>query len=272
MKYCYTAIEKTETQDDGTIKVYGVASSAAIDSDGEIITSNAMKAALPDYMKWANIRVMHSSTVAGVALDACVQDDGKTYLAAHIIDPHSVKMVQGGAYKGFSVGGRVTSRATDDLSVITGFELIEISLVDRPANPEAIFTMFKADITSALKAQLSALTERLDTLERASVKPVIIETIEKAITMEKTAEIQEPTVEAVASDAGADETSKAILTALLSLKADNADLIKRLAALEKTPVDGGPVLKAAAVSKDDEFVENFSGWSPQRAHAAYFAS
>ena len=48
----YGDIAKSEDQDDGTVKVWGYASSTAVDSDGESITADAMKAALPDYMKF----------------------------------------------------------------------------------------------------------------------------------------------------------------------------------------------------------------------------
>ena len=104
-----------------------------------------MKAALPDYMKFANIREMHQPKAAGVALSAEVVDDGKTKLCAHIVDAEAVKKVKSGVYKGFSIGGRVTARAQMNKAVITGVKLSEISLVDRPANPDAVITCYKAE-------------------------------------------------------------------------------------------------------------------------------
>ncbi|MBV9814089.1 MAG: hypothetical protein JO326_15175 [Acetobacteraceae bacterium] len=53
--------------------------------------------------------------------------------------------MQQGVYKGFSIGGRVRERDSADRRVITGLALNEISLVDRPANPEAVFDCWKAD-------------------------------------------------------------------------------------------------------------------------------
>ena len=47
-------------------------------------------------------------------------------------------------------------RDTAQKHVITGVKLSEISLVDRPANPEAVFTMFKADGVEKLGARNSA--------------------------------------------------------------------------------------------------------------------
>lgn len=53
MTKLYAEIAKMETQDDDTVKVWGYASSEEIDSDGEVIATAAMKAAIPDYMKFA---------------------------------------------------------------------------------------------------------------------------------------------------------------------------------------------------------------------------
>lgn len=146
MKRLYAEIAKTEQQEDGTIKVYGYASSGCEDSDGETITADAMKAALPDYMKFGAVREMHDATkAAGTAIEAEVQEDGRTWFGAHVVDPIAVKKVGAGVYKGFSIGGKVTGRDDLNKKLIKGIKLVEVSLVDRPANPEAVFTMFKAE-------------------------------------------------------------------------------------------------------------------------------
>lgn len=141
----YAEITKTEDVEDGTIKVFGYASSGAVDSDGETITPDAMKAALPDYLKWGAVREMHQPKAAGTALEARVEDDGRTYFAAHVVDTEAVKKVKTGVYKGFSIGGKVTARDDLNKTTITGLKLVEVSLVDRPANPEAVMTCFKAE-------------------------------------------------------------------------------------------------------------------------------
>ena len=159
-KRLYASIEKVEDQDDGTVKVWGYASTGDQDSDGETVTPDAMKAALPDYMKFGAVREMHQSTAAGTAIEAEVQDTGKTWFGAHIVDPVAVKKVHTGVYKGFSIGGKVTERDTADKKIIKGLNLIEVSLVDRPANPNAVFTMYKAAGTPA--DEVDALAELLD--------------------------------------------------------------------------------------------------------------
>lgn len=145
MTKLYAEIAKMEAQDDGTVKVWGYASSEAVDSDGEIIAAEAMKAAIPDYMKFGAVREMHGSNAAGTAIEINVEDDGRTFFGAHIVDPVAVAKVKTGVYKGFSIGGSVTARDELNKSQITGLKLTEISLVDRPANPDAVFTCYKAD-------------------------------------------------------------------------------------------------------------------------------
>lgn len=141
----YGEITKIEPQDDGTIKVMGVASSGAVDEAEERILPAAMKAALPGYMRFGALREMHGMSAAGATLSAEVGDDGLTRIETHVVDPVAIKKVQLGVYKGFSIGGKVLERDPADRRVIVKIKLNEISLVDRPCNPEATIDMWKAD-------------------------------------------------------------------------------------------------------------------------------
>jgi hypothetical protein len=171
----YADIAKTEEQDDGTIKVWGWASTGSVDSDGEIVTPEAMKAALPDYMKFGAVREMHQSKAAGTAIEAEVQDDGKTWFGAHVVDSEAVKKVKASVYKGFSIGGKVTDRDQMNKSIIKGIKLVEVSLVDRPANPEAVITIMKAERTAEDDvAELAAM------LDAGSVTPARLIELAKA--------------------------------------------------------------------------------------------
>jgi hypothetical protein len=143
----FGAITKIEDQADGTIKVWGVASSEAIDHAGEKITADAMKAALPDYSRFPALREMHEPLAAGKVLEADVDGAGITQICAHVVDPLAITKVKTGVYAGFSIGGKVLKRDASDRSVITGLRLVEISLVDSPCNPDAIISMWKADMT-----------------------------------------------------------------------------------------------------------------------------
>jgi hypothetical protein len=90
---------------------------------------------------------MHQLSAAGTTLEADVGSDGMTRIVGHVVDPVAVSKIRNSVYRGFSIGGRVTARDAADRNVITGLQLNEISLVDRPANPEAVFDCWKATKT-----------------------------------------------------------------------------------------------------------------------------
>jgi hypothetical protein len=84
---------------------------------------------------------MHQSSAVGIAKDATIDEKG-LYLCAKVVDGDAWEKVREGVYKGFSIGGKSLSKED---GVITELRLSEISLVDRPANPEAVFDCWKAD-------------------------------------------------------------------------------------------------------------------------------
>ncbi len=119
--------------------VYGYASTPALDLQGERVSLEAIKRALPDYMQWRNIREMHQMSAVGVAESAEVDKKG-LYIVGRIVDDEAWRKVKEGVYKGFSIGGQRLSKVGDE---ITELILTEISLVDRPANPECRIELFK---------------------------------------------------------------------------------------------------------------------------------
>lgn len=121
--------------------VYGYATKPNLDSHGEIVSLEAIKAALPEYMRFPTIREMHEAKAVGVTKDAKIDADG-LWIGAKIVDSEAWNKVKEGVYRAFSIGGiikRMTANVIDDL------ELTEISLVDRPANPQAVISVFKSD-------------------------------------------------------------------------------------------------------------------------------
>ncbi len=120
--------------------VYGYASTEMLDSQGEKVSKAAIEDALDDYMKFANIREMHQLSAVGVAQEATLDDKG-LYVIGKVVDDAAWRKVKEGVYKGFSIGGKKLVKVD---GTITKVRLSEISLVDRPANPETVFTMYKA--------------------------------------------------------------------------------------------------------------------------------
>lgn len=126
--------------------VWGYASTIDADcADGQIITRGALENAVDDYMRFANIREMHQPSAVGVAREASV-DDGGLYIGAYVQDDVAWKKVTAGVYKGFSIGAKATDRDPQDRKVVRGINLIEISLVDRPADPGAVFDVWRAEV------------------------------------------------------------------------------------------------------------------------------
>lgn len=178
----YGEISKSESLDDGTCRVWGYASTDQADSVGDVVTADAMRAALPAYMEWANIREMHQPKAAGYAMEAAVLDDGRTWIGCHIVDLQAAQKVITGVYKGFSIHGKKTKVNAQDRRIIEGLEIDEISLVDRPMNKGATFqTICKigGDTMARTAEQEAAVTELAELMNAGTADPVAILAIAK---------------------------------------------------------------------------------------------
>ena len=142
----FREIQKIEPLDDGSIRAYGYASAPVRDAHGEIVTADAMRNAIDDYMRFPAVREMHDANkAAGTGLEISLDDNDQTQFVAHIVDEQAVKKVKAGVYRGFSIGGKIKRRNPQDPSIIQAIELQEISLVDRPSCPEATLDLWKRD-------------------------------------------------------------------------------------------------------------------------------
>ena len=121
--------------------VEGYASTEMLDSQGEIVTKQAMEEATPDYMKFANVREMHQPKAAGKTLMTKFDEKG-TYVRVKVVADDAWKLVKEGVYNGFSIGGRKLMQLGNK---VTKLMWTELSIVDRPANPGALFTVVKFD-------------------------------------------------------------------------------------------------------------------------------
>ncbi len=145
----FAAISKVEDNEDGTITVFGIASTESVDSQGEIVTKGAMEDSFPDYFLHGTgaLRAMHQPIAAGFVSKASIDENGNTVIEATVVDPVEITKVKTGTYKGFSIGGKIILPEGYDAATktITKMRLIEISLVDRPANPGAVISMWKGE-------------------------------------------------------------------------------------------------------------------------------
>jgi HK97 family phage prohead protease len=138
--------------DDDQHMIYGYASTSHRDSDGEIITLDALRAALPGYMKFATVREMHAAKPVGKTKEASVDENG-LYIGAKISDNNAWKLIKDEVYSAFSIGGKIVERDDSDPTIIKGMSLMEISLVDVPANINCTIDLFKvADMSDDTKS------------------------------------------------------------------------------------------------------------------------
>jgi hypothetical protein len=143
----YFAITKADKNDDGTLMVYGKATDDSLDIDEQICDPVWLDTAMPNWFKTGgNIREQHSSIAAGVAKEYEKKADGH-YINVLVVDPVSVKKVDSGVLKGFSIGIK-SPRVIRDTKAANGRiidgQIVEVSLVDRPANPNCQLLLAKS--------------------------------------------------------------------------------------------------------------------------------
>lgn len=139
----YAPITKVDA---GTRTVTGYATTGGLDLDGQRCDPKWLKSAIPEWMTWGNIREMHSPSAVGTAKSAELDDKG-AFIKAKVVDDDAWKKVEEGVYKGFSIGikGPILRKSADAPNgVIAGGIICEVSLVDRPANPECVLSVAKA--------------------------------------------------------------------------------------------------------------------------------
>lgn len=136
--------------------VWGLATDETVDAQDEIIDYEATKKAVAEWREWANIREMHSPSAVGVAQEIVLDDASRSlWIGAKIVDDVAWRKVRDGVYKGFSIGGKALRKLLEHVGGqtvrrVVEYILLEISLVDRPANPSARFELVKRDGGTAM--------------------------------------------------------------------------------------------------------------------------
>ena len=138
--------------------IEGVIASEAVDRSGEIFDYEKSK---PNFIRWSseigkatggknigNVRAMHGNVSAGITKHMQFDDAAKQIVVkAEITDDNEWNKVLKGNYTGLSIGGKYAEKWQDEKLGKTRYaaEPSEYSLVDLPCNPEATFTVVKAD-------------------------------------------------------------------------------------------------------------------------------
>ncbi len=168
----YFAIEKADRNADGTLMVYGKATDDSVDIDQQICDASWLDRAMPDWFKTGgNIREQHSSIAAGVAKEYEAKSDGH-YIRALVVDPISVRKVETGVLKGFSIGIKNPRVARDNKAangrIIDG-QIVEVSLVDRPANPNCQLVLAKSTSADSTLIMVEDLIEKKEEPDYESI-------------------------------------------------------------------------------------------------------
>lgn len=174
--------------------VYGVASSPTPDSQDDIVTTEAMRDALPEFMEFGNLRYMHQDEridAVGKVLDAHIGKDGKTYITAKVVDDSAWEKVKAGVLCAFSIGGEVLESARKwiknrFMNVITRLRLTEISLVDNPAHKEAKILLFKFNSTQGGLTHMSKPKQLVAGPKNDGASEDVVSQIKKRATAAKT--------------------------------------------------------------------------------------
>lgn len=161
--------------------VYGYATTESLDSQGEVVKLDAVKDALPDYMKYGNVREMHQPSAVGKTKEATADSKG-LYIGVKVVDDAAWAKVEEGVYNGFSIGGSVTAKVDNEITEIT---LKEISLVDRPANPDAVFDVIKADNLAETTGEKADIEKATEVEVKEDVAPVATQEVEVKAEEEK---------------------------------------------------------------------------------------
>lgn len=147
--HVFVPLTKAEKQTDGTMLVSGPITSSALDRDAQICDPDWLDRSVPQWFgEGGNVREMHSAIAAGKALKCWKDDSGKHWAEALVVDAGSVAKVEHGVLTGFSIGikgARVIKSDFAPNGAIVDGQIIEVSLVDRPANPECLLQVAKSD-------------------------------------------------------------------------------------------------------------------------------
>jgi hypothetical protein len=220
----YAQIVKYDKNDDGTLMVYGKATDDTLDLDSQICDPKWLDEAMPRWFKsGGNIREMHGPSAAGIAKEYEAKNDGH-YIGVHVVDPLAAKKVETGVYQGFSIGiksPRVVRDAKAANGRIIDGSIIEVSLVDRPANPSAKLILAKSVEGETSLVQVEELHDYTAPLPSEIAKAIKTTKGSKMETIKQITELAKSltTVDSVKFDKDAFDKARVALAELIATEA-----------------------------------------------------
>ena len=138
-------LTKVQERADGkTLYVEAFVSNTDNGSDGEVVSVEALRAAVPAFLKCAVKEMGELHHAAGRLESMIVGANGKNFVSAIVSDPKVVSKIRHGVLRGLLVSADVPpgGRSSADPRVIERLELTQASLVDSPSAASSS-TLFK---------------------------------------------------------------------------------------------------------------------------------
>ncbi len=168
--------------DESARMVYGIfVSDAPVDEYGTdvVLDWEATRAAVEAWRAWGNIREMHQLVAAGVAREISLDEEQHVgRVGAYIVDDPAWEKVRAGVYKGFSIGANplrweVGADYSDPVRV-TEYEIVEVSLVDKPKDPTSVIEMWRTSVSG--ESRIEAMGRIEAAVERAVTRALNAQT------------------------------------------------------------------------------------------------
>lgn len=158
LTYAYVGdIVKLNKDDNGNLIVTGSVADDSLDLDKQVCDPEWLNKAVPEWFETGgNIREQHDPKRSVGKATEYAPEGTKHPIVAKVVDPIAITKAEEGLFTGFSVGIKGARVVKDDAApngrIVDG-KIIEVSLVDRPANPNCQLVLAKAAGDDVVKAE-----------------------------------------------------------------------------------------------------------------------
>ena len=280
-----TSTFKSHTDEDGSIKIRGMASTADFDRAGDSISADAWtKGGLNNFEKNPIILFNHDyNRPIGRAIKVKATDDGLELTAKISKAAKDVaELVKDGVLGAFSVGFRVKDadyiEETDGLR-IKDAELFEVSVVSVPCNQTATFSLAKSfdsmdeyeDFKKTFTNSDGAQVQKEITMSEETQQPVDLEAFAKKVAEETAAKIAMKQAEQKAADEAVQKELAEKATAEAEAKAQQEEEVKQAvvtaveSGTDRLATDMQKEFEAAKAEEINELVKKYEGQVKEKA-------
>ena len=280
-----TSTFKSHTDDDGSVKIRGMASTVDFDRAGDSISADAWtKGGLNNFEKNPIILFNHDynrpigratglkATSNGLELEAKISKAAKDV----------VELVKDGVLGAFSVGFRVKDadyiEETDGLR-IKDAELFEVSVVSVPCNQTATFSLAKSfdsmseyeDFKKTFTNSDGAQVQKEITMSEETQQPVDLEAFAKKVAEETAAKIAMKQAEQKAADEAVQKELAEKATAEAEAKTQQEEEVKQAvvtaveSGTDRLAADMQKEFEAAKAEEINELVKKYEGQVKEKA-------